>query len=155
MSEIDNIYSILCCNFCDDWDYKKNENTITLTRDIGDHKETIRVTKHNQWFITIKIMDRQLQLFTPTSYNAHHEKHLSPEHVSIINALFNKLMNHYTLYKSHKVGKLIYGTFVEKESCNIGKQHNHFYVTQYTSIVMDDSCNILPYLSMRYNFFHL
>jgi hypothetical protein len=155
MSEFDNINSILCCNFCEEWDHKTCDNSITLTRDTGDHKETIRVSKNDMWDVTVKIMDREDQIFTPTSYNAHHDRKVGPMFAPVVDKTFSFLMNEFSNKKPRDLGNFQFGIIVEKESCNIGKRHNHFYKTSFISLRMKDPENIMPFLRMRYEFFNL
>jgi hypothetical protein len=155
MSEIDCLETVLRTNFCDEWDFKREKNSITLSRDTGDDLETIRVSQNDLWDVTVKIMNRKRQIFTPVSYNAHHTVKIQPSLIPLVDRVFNKTMIYFANNKPKDSGNFQCGTIIEKESCGINKKHNHFYITQYISLRMDDSHNIIPFLMLRYNFFNL
>jgi hypothetical protein len=155
MSELECLATVLRSNFCRDWDFKQEKRYITLTRDTGDHKETIRVSKYIHWFVTVKILDRNDEIFTPASYNAHHDEKLSQKNIPVIDKLFNYMVNIISKTEPIYSDTMQYGLLVEKERCNIGKPHNHFYVTQYIRKKMDDPHNIFKFLKSRYEYFKL
>ena len=153
MSEFENFTFTLRSYFCGDWDFKRNGNSITLMRDTGDHKETIRVSKNDLWDVTIKIMNRERQIFTQTSYNTHHTKQIPTRMIPVIDRAFNKISTFFSSQPPRDSGNFQHGTIVEKESCNIGKRHNHFYITQFVSLRIKDTNQIMNFLNLRYEFF--
>jgi hypothetical protein len=144
----------LHCTFCEYWDFVKDIDSLTISRDFGDGVETIKISNHNDfWYVTLKVLDRTNEIFTPKTINAHNEEKLSKETAYTIGYTFIKAIEEIDDVEIKHLGNISYGTVVEKEKCNIKYPHIHHYITNFVLLKTKDVDSVKPFIMCRYEFF--
>jgi len=144
----------LHCTFCEYWDFVKDANSLIISRDFGDGVETIKISNHNGfWYVTLKLLDRKNEIYTPKRINAHNKEKLPKEIADVIGYTFLKAVEEIDDNEIKHLGNISYGTVIENEKCNIKYPHNHSYITNFVLLKTENVDSIMPFIMCRYEFF--